>query len=55
MWHLQGCEQRFLSAKQRQGFREWKTSPLNQLLKVLGTQEGAGRQGSSEKPSLVEA
>lgn len=40
-----GCEQRLLSAKQRQGFRGWKTSPLIQLLKVLGRQEGAGRPG----------
>ena len=45
MWHLQGCEQRLLSAKQRQGFRGWKTSPLIQLLKVLGRQEGEGRPG----------
>ena len=52
MWHLQGCEQRLLSAKQRQGFRGWKTSPLIQLLKVLGRQERAGRPGEQWETQL---
>ena len=47
-----GCEQRLLSAKQRQGFRGWKTSPLIQLLKVLGRQEGAGRPGKQWETQL---
>ena len=45
MPHFQGCKQRILSAEQRQEFRVWKTSPLRQLLRVLGGWEGACRPG----------